>query len=246
MAVCIHLYLSCCNPEQKYDVIIRNGMIYDRNGGQPYPANLAINADTIAFIGDLKNSSSKMETDAGGMAIAPGFINMLSHSEESLIQDGHSQSDLRQGVTLEVFGESSMGPLNARMKKQAREGQQDIKYEVNWNHLGRIHELSLKKKAFPVISPSFVGTGTIRAYVIGEGNTAPTPAQSDSMRMLVAQAMEEGAMGITNALIYPPDFFFKNRRGLADLAKEVSENTEACTRVISAVKEVNYLKLFRS
>lgn len=110
--------LISCKPARSYDTIIRNGMIYDGNGGAPYSADLAIDADTISFIGNLKNSHAKNEIDANGKAIAPGFINMLSHSEESLIQDGRSQSDLRQGVTLEVFGEGSMGPLNAKMKKQ--------------------------------------------------------------------------------------------------------------------------------
>src|SRR5205085_10496844 len=107
-----------CNSKTKYDTIIRNGMIYDGNGGQPYKADIAINADTIAFIGDLKNESAKNDIDAKGMAIAPGFINMLSWSNESLIQDGRSQSELRQGVTLEVMGEGeSMGPLNIKMKE---------------------------------------------------------------------------------------------------------------------------------
>ncbi len=215
------IFIASCSRDRKYDTIIRNGTIYDGNGGQPYPADLAINADTIAFIGDLKNSSSKNEIDAGGKAVAPGFINMLSHSEESLIQDGRSQGDLRQGVTLEVFGESSMGPLNARMKKQARDGQQDIRYDVNWNTLGEYMNW-LEKKGISCNIASFVGTGTIRAYVIGEGNTAPTSVQTDSMRMLVAQAMEEGAMGITNALIYPPDFFSKADE-LVALAKEASK-----------------------
>jgi N-acyl-D-amino-acid deacylase len=109
--------LFSCTQNSKYDAIIRNGMIYDGNGGEPYKADIAINADTIAFIGDLKNESAKEEIDAKGMAIAPGFINMLSWSNESLIQDGRSQGEIRQGVTLEVMGEGgSMGPLNARMK----------------------------------------------------------------------------------------------------------------------------------
>jgi N-acyl-D-amino-acid deacylase len=103
----VFISVISCKPEKSYDTIIRNGMIYDGNGGEPYQADLAINADTIAFIGDLKNASSKNETDATGLAVAPGFINMLSHSEESLIYDGRSQSDLRQGVTMEVFGELS-------------------------------------------------------------------------------------------------------------------------------------------
>jgi N-acyl-D-amino-acid deacylase len=132
----IIILFNSCRQKQSFETIIRNGMIYDGNGGEPYQADVAINADTIAFIGDLKNASAKNETDATGLAVAPGFINMLSHAEETLIQDGRSQSDLRQGVTLEVFGEFSMGPLNPKMKKQAQDGQSNIKYNVSWNTLG--------------------------------------------------------------------------------------------------------------
>ncbi len=210
-----------CKQKQKFDTIIRNGMIYDGNGGAPYTADLAINADTIAFIGDLKNSSSGNEIDAAGMAVSPGFINMLSHAEESLIEDGRSQGDLRQGVTLEVFGEGSMGPLNPKMKKQLKDGQADIKYDVAWNTLGAYLEW-LEKKGISCNIASFVGTGTIRMYVIGEDDVAPTAAQLDSMKLLVGQAMEEGAMGITNALIYPPDFFAKTEE-LVPLAKEAAK-----------------------
>lgn len=140
-----------CNQEKSFDTIIRNGMIYDGNGGEPYQADLAINADTIALIGDLKNRTSKNEIIVSGLAVAPGFINMLSHSEESLIYDSRSQSDLRQGVTMEVFGESSMGPLNAKMKKEAEVGQVNIKYKIEWNTLGE-YLAWLEKKGFPVIS----------------------------------------------------------------------------------------------
>ncbi|MEJ7673392.1 MAG: hypothetical protein WKF59_11940 [Chitinophagaceae bacterium] len=130
-------FLFACNNKTKYDIIIRNGMIYDGNGGQPYKADIAINADTISMIGDLGNALAKNEIDANGMAVAPGFINMLSWANESLIEDGRSQSDVRQGVTLEVMGEgSSMGPLNAQMKDQMVKGQTDIKYPVEWNTLG--------------------------------------------------------------------------------------------------------------
>src|SRR5215831_4590281 len=125
-----------CSNKKTYDTIIRNGTVYDGNGGEPYTADIGINADTIAFIGDLKNASAKNEIDAKGMAVAPGFINMMGHSEEALIQDGRSQSDIRQGVTTEIFDEFSMGPLNARTKEQLQNGQGDIKYTVNWNTLG--------------------------------------------------------------------------------------------------------------
>jgi N-acyl-D-amino-acid deacylase len=221
LSVLICVSVISCKQRLHYDTIIRNGLIYDGNGGEPYLADLAINADTIAFIGDLKNSSSQNEMDAQGMAVAPGFINMLSHSEESLIEDGRSQSDLRQGVTLEVFGEFSMGPLNAKMKKEAKEGQVDIHYDVNWNSLGEYLNW-LEKKGVSCNFASFAGTGTLRMYVVGEGNVAPTAAQMDSMKLLVRQAMEEGAMGITNALIYPPDFFAKTDE-LVALAKEAAK-----------------------
>ncbi len=167
--------LISCKRTRTYDTIIRDGLIYDGNGGEPYQADIAIDADTIAFIGDLRNSRSNNEIDAEGKAVAPGFINMLSHSEESLIQDGRSQSDLRQGVTLEVFGEGSMGPLNEKMKKQTTNGQRDIKYPVTWNTLGEYMNW-LEKKGISCNIASFVGTGTIRQYVVGEGDVDLPPS----------------------------------------------------------------------
>lgn len=196
-------------------------MIYDGNGAQPFKGDIAINADTIAAIGELTNATGKEEIDANGMAVAPGFLNMMGHSEEALIQDGHSQSDIRQGVTTEIFGEFSMGPLNPVMKKQMQEGQTDIKYEVQWNTLGEYLNFLEKKGISPNVA-SFVGSGTLRTYVVGEDDKAPTPAQLDSMKLLVDQAMEEGALGITNALIYPPDFFAKTDEIIA-LCKEAAK-----------------------
>lgn len=210
-----------CEQKTSYDTIIRNGIIYDGNGGEPYKADIAINADTIAFIGDLKNGSAKTEVGARGMAVAPGFINVMGHSEEALIQDGRSQSDIRQGVTTEIFGEFSMGPLNAKMKKQQQEGQGDIKYKVEWNTLGEYMNF-LEKKGISCNIASFVGTGNVRQYVVGEDNKAPSPAQLDSMKLLVRQAMEQGALGVTNALIYPTDFFAKTDELIA-LSKEASK-----------------------
>ena len=139
----------------------------------PYKADIGINADTIAFIGDLQLAKAKNETDAHGMAVAPGFINMLSWATETLIADGHSQSDIRQGVTLEVFGEGeSMGPLNSRMKDQLQNGQGDIKYKVSWTSLGEyLHFLETKGVSCNVAS--YVGATTIRNYVIGEEDKAP-------------------------------------------------------------------------
>lgn len=210
----IILFFSC-NNKKEYDLIIRNGMIYDGNGASPYKGDVAINADTIAAIGDLKEFSAKNEIDAKGMAIAPGFVNMLSWSNESLIHDGNSQSDIRQGVTLEVMGEgSSMGPLNAKMKDQMLKGQTDIKYNVEWNTLGE-YLTFLEKKGVSCNVASFVGATTIRELVIGEDARDPTVAELDSMKWLVAQAMKEGAMGVGSSLIYPPAFFAKTSELIA-------------------------------
>lgn len=215
LSLLLIIFLFGCNNKKEYDIIIRNGMIYDGNGGTPYKGDVAINADTIAVMGDLKDLSAKTEIDAKGMAITPGFVNMLSWSTESLIHDGNSQSDIRQGVTLEVMGEgSSMGPLNARMKDQLLQGQTDIKYQVEWNTLGE-YLTFLEKKGVSCNVASFVGATTIREYVIGEDNRDPTPAELDSMKFLVAQAMKEGAMGVGSSLIYPPAFFAKTSELIA-------------------------------
>ena len=134
------IYFSC-SALTDYDVIIRNGLVYDGSGNEPIPADVAIQADTIAAIGDLSQHSAKKEIDANGMAVAPGFINMLSWATESLIEDGRSQSEIRQGVTLEVFGEGwSMGPLNDKMKQESMESQGDIKFDIEWTTLGEYLE----------------------------------------------------------------------------------------------------------
>ncbi len=213
--------LLSCNYKTKYDTIIHNGLIYDGNGGTPYKADIAINADTIAFIGQIKNASAKNEINADGKAVTPGFINMMGHSEESLFQDGRSQSDIRQGVTTEIFTESSFGPLNATMKEQFQKGQGDIKYNVTWNTLGEYMNI-LERKGISCNIASFVGAGTVRRYVIGEDDRAPTQQQLDSMKILIDTAMREGALGVTCALIYPPDNFAKTDE-LVALAKEASK-----------------------
>ena len=246
------LTISACNPSQQYDTIIRNGMVYDGNGGEPFKADIAINNDTIAFIGDLKNAHAKNEVDAGGKAVAPGFINMMGHSEETLFQDGRAQSDIRQGVTTEIFDEMSYGPLNETMKKQLQKGQGDIKYNVTWNTLGEYMN-TLEHKGISCNIASFVGAGTVRQYVIGEDDKAPTSQQLDSMKLLVDAAMEEGALGVTCALIYPPDNFAKTDE-LVALCKEASKYggtyishirsegnqlTQAVNEIITIAKEAN-------
>ena len=216
------LLFGSCKQRDRYDIIIRNGMIYDGNGGEPYKGDIAINADTIAFVGDLSKASAKNEIDAKGNAVAPGFINMLSWATESLIEDGRSQSDIRQGVTLEVMGEGvSMGPLSPSMKERSQNAQADIKYKIEWNTLGEYLNF-LEKKGVSCNVASFVGATTIRNYVIGEDDREPTAAELDSMKLLVRQAMEEGAMGVGSSLIYPPAFFAKTEE-LIELCKEASK-----------------------
>jgi N-acyl-D-amino-acid deacylase len=214
--------LLACTQKQQYNTIIRNGLIYDGSGGEPYKADIAVNDDTIAFIGDLSKASAKYEINASGMAVAPGFINMLSQSDVALLHDGRSQSDIRQGVTLEVMGEGgSMGPINPRMKQEMQLYQGDIKFNVDWNTLGE-YLTGLERKGVSCNVASFVGAAQVREYVIGEDNRAPTPAELDSMKAQVDKAMKEGAMGVSTALIYPPGFFAKTDE-LVALCKEASK-----------------------
>ena len=238
------IVITACNQPIQYDTIIRNGMIYDGNGGDPFKGDVAINADTIAFIGDLKNAHAKNELDAGGKAVAPGFINMMGHSEETLFQDGRAQSDIRQGVTTEIFTELSFGPLNTAMKDQFQRGQGDIKYNVTWSTLGEYMN-TLEHKGISCNVASFVGAGTVRQYVIGEDDKAPTAQQLDSMKLLVDTAMEEGALGVTCALIYAPDNFAKTNE-LVALSKEaakyggtyISHIRSEGNKLIEAVNEI--------
>ena len=219
--IALSLINFSCQQKDQYDTIIRNGMIYDGNGGEPFKSDIGINNDTIAFIGDLSDASAKNEANANGKAVAPGFINMLSWATESLIADGRSQSDIRQGVTLEVMGEGwSMGPLNEQLKKQQQESQTDTKYKIEWNTLGE-YLAWLEKKGVSCNIASFVGATTIRMNVIGEENRDPSPAEMDSMKLLVRQSMEEGALGIGTSLIYPPAFFAKTNE-LIELCKEAA------------------------
>jgi N-acyl-D-amino-acid deacylase len=216
----IAIVLVSCSTK-KYDTIIRNGMVYDGNGGEPYKADIAIKNDTIAFIGDLSSEHAKREFDAKGMAVTPGFINMLSWSPVTLIEDGNSQGEIKEGVTLEVFGEGeSMGPLNPKMKKEMQDDQPVFKYLVNWNTLGEYMH-SMERRGISCNIASFVGATTIRTNVIGEDNRDPTPAELAEMKKLVKQAMEEGALGVGSSLIYPPAFFAKTNE-LIELCKSAA------------------------
>src|SRR5438477_9059727 len=203
---------------QDFDVIIRNGAVYDGTGGEAQHVNLAIKGDRIAGVGDFKNAKAKTIVDAKGLAVAPGFINMLSWSTESLIQDGRSQSELRQGVTTEIMGEGeSMGPVNDRVREHVLREQADIKYEIKWNTLAEYLQY-LEKRGISCNVASFLGATTIRENVIGFDDRAPTPQELDQMRQLVAKEMEAGALGIGTSLIYPPAFYAKTEE-LIELCK---------------------------
>ena len=203
---------------QEFDVLIKNGTVYDGSGGEGQKVDVAIKGDRIAGIGDFRTAKAKKVVDAKGLAVAPGFINMLSWSTESLIQDGRSQSEIRQGVTTEIMGEGwSMGPLNDRMKKRILAEQGDIKFDIKWNTLAEYLKY-LEKRGVSCNVASFLGATTVREYVIGLEDKQPTPEQLDQMRDLVRKEMEAGALGIGTSLIYPPAFYAKTEE-LIELCK---------------------------
>jgi N-acyl-D-aspartate/D-glutamate deacylase len=205
-----------------YDVLIKGGTVYDGSGGKPIKADIAIQGDRIAAIGKLKNATAKTVIDASGLAVAPGFINMLSWSTNSLIVDGRSQSELRQGVTLEIFGEgSSPGPLNPEMKKRQQREQGDGNDEVPWTTLAE-YLIYLEKHGVAPNVASFIGAGTIREYVVGLEDKKATPEQLQQMRELVRQEMEAGALGIGSSLIYAPDTYASTEE-LIELCKEAAK-----------------------
>jgi N-acyl-D-amino-acid deacylase len=190
-----------------YDVLIRGGMIYDGRGGAPYIGDVGIRGDRIAYAGPVHEATAPRSVDARGLAVAPGFINMLSWATDSVLVDPLGQSDLRQGVTLEVMGEGwSMGPMTDEMKTLAIKQQGDIKYPIEWTTLGE-YLTFVERKGTALNIASFVGATTVRQHVLGEADVDPNPAQLDRMRGLVRQAMQEGAMGVGSSLIYPPAAF---------------------------------------
>jgi N-acyl-D-amino-acid deacylase len=196
------------SQSQQFDVIIRNGTVYDGAGRPPLKADVGIKADHIVAVGNLSRATAPTIVDARGLAVAPGFINMLSHSESSLIADARSLGEIKQGVTTQIFGEGSMGPLNDQMKRRIRESQGDVKYDIEWTTLAEYLNY-LEKRGISQNVASFIGATTVREYVIGLEDKPPTPEQLDQMRELVRREMEAGALGVTTALIYPPAFFAK-------------------------------------
>lgn len=222
LAIFICCWLTAYADSATYDVILRGGTIYDGSGKAPYIGNVAIRGDRIAALGDIGEFSAALEINVAGMAVAPGFVNMMSWANESLIEDGKSQSNIRQGVTLEVMGEgSSMGPLNERMKQEMLDSQADIRYEIEWTTLAEYLEFLERRGVSPNVA-SFIGAATPRKYVIGEEDRAPTAEELEQMRELVRQAMQEGALGVASSLIYPPGSFASTGE-LVELSKVAAE-----------------------
>jgi N-acyl-D-amino-acid deacylase len=211
---------SAMTPEEDtvHDLVLHGGWIYDGSGGKPFPGEVAIDGDRLAYVGPKRELAGRIDIDVHGQAIAPGFINMLAHPEESLLVDGRALSDLSQGVTLEVMGEFSMGPLSQKMRDLMVEREQDIKYEVTWTTLDEYLAVLERKGIAPNVA-SFVGAATVRTYVLGEADVQPSVQQLEAMRGLVHQAMEEGALGVTTALIYAPATYAKTPELIA-LAEE--------------------------
>ncbi len=236
-----------------YDLILRHGTVYDGSGNAPFIGDVAIRQDTIAAAGELGDARGRREIDATGLAVAPGFINMLSWAPESLLHDGRSQGDIRQGVTLEVMGEAeSMGPLNAQMKKDFVAQQGDIRYDVKWTTLGGYLK-HLEKRGVSCNVASFVGGTTVRVHELGYADRAPTPEELRRMTKLVEQAMEEGAVGVSSALIYAPGFYAKTDELIAlaraagkhggiyisHLRSEGNQFLEALDELLTIAREAN-------
>jgi len=237
--------LSACTQPTSYDLILRGGTIYDGSGDAPYVGDVALNGDTIAALGDLGNATAKAEIDVQGLAVAPGFVNMMSWANESLIEDGRSQSDIRQGVTLEIMGEgSSMGPINEQMRASRIQDQGDIRYDVEWTTLDEYLEF-LERRGVSANVASFIGAATPRKYVIGYDDREPTPEELDQMRALVREAMEDGALGVASSLIYPPGSFAKTDEliALSEVAAEydgmyISHLRDEGPQMLRAIEEL--------
>jgi N-acyl-D-amino-acid deacylase len=233
------------SEEHRFDVLIKEGTVYDGAGGAPVRADVGIKGDRIVAIGALQREDARTVVDARALAVAPGFINMLSWAVVSLIADGRSQSDIRQGVTTEIFGEgTSMGPLNERIKRRMIDGQSDIKYDIPWTTLAEYLAYLEKRGISPNVA-SFIGAATIREHVLGREDVQPTPEQLEQMRELVRREMEAGALGIGSALIYAPGTYARTEE-LIELCKVaakyqgkyISHLRSESRRVFEAIEEL--------
>jgi N-acyl-D-amino-acid deacylase len=237
----IALLTSACAT---HDVVIRNGLLFDGRGGEPVRGDLAFDHDRITAVGKV-GGKGRSEIDARGLAVSPGFINVMSQAQESLIADGRGMSDLLQGVTTEIMGEGeSMGPVNESMRKEMVSQQADIRYDVSWSTLREYLDWLVKRGVSPNVG-SFLGAATPRVYVLGRADRAPTPAELESMRDVTRKAMEEGAFGVASALIYAPGAYARTDEliALSRVAGEhggvyISHMRSEGNRLVEAVDEL--------
>lgn len=209
------LLMASPAPAAEYDIILRHGRVIDGTGSPARMADVAIQGDRIAAVGDLSRDRAAREVNVRGLSVAPGFINVLSWANESLIEDGRSLSDLRQGVTLEILGEGeSMGPLNDSMRREVLDQQGAIRYDVPWTTLGGYLDY-LEKRGIACNVASFVGAATLRIHELGYADRSPTPGELARMEGLAAAAMQEGALGVSSALIYTPGSYARTEELIA-------------------------------
>lgn len=221
LVIAVPFFVSCSAPAD-FETLLTGGTIYDGSGETPYVADVGIRADTIAAIGDLSEFSAAQVKDVSGLAVSPGFINMLSWATTSLIEDGRSMSDILQGVTLEIFGEGwSLGPQNDAMKEESINAQSDIKYDIDWTTLGE-YLSSLERRGISPNVASFIGATTVRIHELQEEDRPPTADELERMKQLVREAMEEGALGLGSSLIYTPAFYADTEE-LIELARVAAE-----------------------
>src|SRR5215813_3918287 len=245
LALTLALIASAQTQQIVYDAIIKNGVVYDGTGSEPRRADVGIKGDRIAAIGDLKSAKAATVIDADGLAVAPGFINMLSWAVDDLVVDGRSMGDIRQGVTTEIFGEGdSMGPLNDEMKRRRKADQGDLKYEIEWTTVAEYLQY-LEKRGVSANVASYIGATTIREYVVGLEDKQATSEQLDQMRELVRREMEAGALGIGSSLIYAPAFYAPTEElvemckvAAAYKGKYISHMRSEGARLIEAVEEL--------
>jgi N-acyl-D-amino-acid deacylase len=241
----ILILIASVPAQSTFDILIKNGTVYDGAGGRPRRADVGIRGDRIVAIGNLKSAKAATVVDAQGLAVAPGFINMLSWAVDDLIVDGRSLGDIKQGVTLEIFGEGdSMGPLSDEMKRRRKDEQGDLRFEIGWTTLAEYLQF-LEKRGVSCNVASFIGATTIREHVIGLEDKKATPEQMARMRELVRKEMEAGALGIGSSLIYAPAFYAPTEE-LIEMCKVaaqykgkyISHMRSEGNRLIEAVEEL--------
>jgi N-acyl-D-amino-acid deacylase len=246
LALGMILWITGCDSDSvRHDVVIRGGTVYDGLGGAPGVADLAIDDDTVSAIGPAGTLSGDIEIDATGLAVSPGFVNVLSWANESLLVDGRAQSDIRQGVTLEVMGEGwSMGPLTEQMRENRLARQDDLKYDIPWTTFGEYMEHLEAQGVSPNVA-SFVGATTVRVHEIGYEDRAPTGSELERMKEIVRQSMREGALGVGSSLIYAPAFYADTEElvALTSAAGEyggmyISHLRSEGTRLLEALEEL--------